>query len=223
MGSTAARPTSTTTCAGESAGGHGNRIVELKIGGVGSQRGYCLMIAAVRTSSSVGRVVRQWHMEQPRRGAKTPKASVPSTEIEGLLHCGPRRRTLRKCSQRHRVRLMKSYAEGFDILRQLDGIASRRSALPRFGEKTRVAARHVVSSWLRAAVSPARGSAARRMKGPSAIRRGRGPVAAASRRRPADVLTTALFARFRSRRDHTFAEKLLSALRAQFGGHAEPR
>ena len=40
---------------------------------------------------------------------------------------------------------------------------------------------------------------------------------------PADVLTTALYTRFRSRRDHTFAEKLLSALRAQFGGHAEPR
>jgi 6-phosphogluconate dehydrogenase len=39
----------------------------------------------------------------------------------------------------------------------------------------------------------------------------------------ADVLTTALYARFRSRRDHTFAEKLLSALRAQFGGHVEPR
>jgi 6-phosphogluconate dehydrogenase len=39
---------------------------------------------------------------------------------------------------------------------------------------------------------------------------------------PADVLTTALYIRFRSRRDHTFAEKLLSALRAQFGGHVEP-
>jgi 6-phosphogluconate dehydrogenase len=39
---------------------------------------------------------------------------------------------------------------------------------------------------------------------------------------PADVLTTALFKRFRSRVDHTFAEKVLSALRAQFGGHVEP-
>jgi 6-phosphogluconate dehydrogenase len=40
---------------------------------------------------------------------------------------------------------------------------------------------------------------------------------------PAEVLTSALYTRFRSRRDHTFAEKLLSALRAQFGGHVEPR
>ena len=36
---------------------------------------------------------------------------------------------------------------------------------------------------------------------------------------PAEVLTAALYARFRSRKDHTFAEKILSAMRAGFGGH----
>ena len=40
---------------------------------------------------------------------------------------------------------------------------------------------------------------------------------------PAEVLSAALFARFRSRRDHTFAEKVLSAMRKGFGGHLEPR
>ena len=40
---------------------------------------------------------------------------------------------------------------------------------------------------------------------------------------PAEVLTAALFARFRSRREHTFAEKILSAMRAGFGGHREPK
>ena len=40
---------------------------------------------------------------------------------------------------------------------------------------------------------------------------------------PAEVLTAALFARFRSRKDHTFAEKILSAMRAGFGGHREPK
>jgi 6-phosphogluconate dehydrogenase len=40
---------------------------------------------------------------------------------------------------------------------------------------------------------------------------------------PADVLSAALYARFRSRQDHTFAEKLLSAMRKQFGGHVEPK
>jgi 6-phosphogluconate dehydrogenase len=40
---------------------------------------------------------------------------------------------------------------------------------------------------------------------------------------PAEVITAALFARFRSRREHTFAEKILSAMRAGFGGHKEPQ
>jgi 6-phosphogluconate dehydrogenase len=40
---------------------------------------------------------------------------------------------------------------------------------------------------------------------------------------PAEVLTSALFARFRSRQQHTFAEKILSAMRAGFGGHKEPQ
>ncbi len=40
---------------------------------------------------------------------------------------------------------------------------------------------------------------------------------------PAEVLTAALYTRFRSRREHTFAEKILSAMRAGFGGHREPK
>ena len=39
---------------------------------------------------------------------------------------------------------------------------------------------------------------------------------------PADVLTASLYTRFRSRQDHTFAEKVLSAMRKKFGGHVEP-
>jgi 6-phosphogluconate dehydrogenase len=39
---------------------------------------------------------------------------------------------------------------------------------------------------------------------------------------PAEVLTSALYARFRSRQQHTFAEKVLSAMRRGFGGHVEP-
>ena len=40
---------------------------------------------------------------------------------------------------------------------------------------------------------------------------------------PAEVLTAALYARFRSRQEHTFAEKVLSAMRQGFGGHVEPK
>ena len=39
---------------------------------------------------------------------------------------------------------------------------------------------------------------------------------------PAEVLSSALYARFRSRQTHTFAEKVLSAMRQGFGGHLEP-
>jgi 6-phosphogluconate dehydrogenase len=39
---------------------------------------------------------------------------------------------------------------------------------------------------------------------------------------PVDVLSAALFVRFRSRQEHTFAEKMLSAMRQKFGGHIEP-
>ena len=40
---------------------------------------------------------------------------------------------------------------------------------------------------------------------------------------PAEVLTASLFVRFRSRQVHTFAEKMLSAMRKQFGGHVETK
>jgi len=40
---------------------------------------------------------------------------------------------------------------------------------------------------------------------------------------PAEALTAALYARFRSRQEHTFAEKVLSAMRQGFGGHVEPK
>ncbi|HEY2146614.1 MAG TPA: hypothetical protein VGH32_01675, partial [Pirellulales bacterium] len=46
-------------------------------------------------------------------------------------------------------------------------------------------------------------------------------MAAVEQAVPADVLTSALYTRFRSRQDHTYAEKVLSAMREKFGGHVE--
>ncbi len=46
-------------------------------------------------------------------------------------------------------------------------------------------------------------------------------LAAVEQAVPAEVLSAALYARIRSRRDHTFAEKVLSAMRNKFGGHVE--
>jgi 6-phosphogluconate dehydrogenase len=47
-------------------------------------------------------------------------------------------------------------------------------------------------------------------------------IAAIEEAVPAEVLTASLYTRFRSRQQHTFAEKVLSAMRHKFGGHVEP-
>jgi 6-phosphogluconate dehydrogenase len=165
------------------------------------------------------------------RGSGTP-SDPASTSHEGFLHCGP-------AGAGHFVKmihngieygLMQSYAEGFDILRNANS-----PSLPADQRYTFDLAdiaevwRHgsVVSSWLLdlAALALREDPQLEGFEGTVGDSgEGRWTVAAAiAEDVPADVLTTALFARFRSRRDHTFAEKLLSALRAQFGGHAEPR
>ena len=127
--------------------------------------------------------------------------------------------------------LMQSYAEGLRHPAQRgERVAASRSALrrsiwptsPKCGGAAASSARGC-STWPRwrcARIRSSSGSTGH--VGDSG--EGRWTVAAAIEEDvPADVLTTALYARFRSRRDHTFAEKLLSALRAQFGGHVEPR
>jgi 6-phosphogluconate dehydrogenase len=124
--------------------------------------------------------------------------------------------------------LMQAYAEGFDILH---GAGS--GALPedqRFDIDTADVAElwrrgSVVSSWLLDLIAAALLedpdlSAYTGEVGDSG--EGRWTVVTAIEESvSADVIASALFTRFRSRRDHTFAEKLLSAMRRQFGGHGE--
>jgi 6-phosphogluconate dehydrogenase len=126
--------------------------------------------------------------------------------------------------------LMQSYAEGFDILRNASAEALPEEHrynlnLPAIAELWRRGS--VVSSWLLdlAALALAADPQLAQFAGKVADSgEGRWTVHAAIEEEvSAEVLTTALYARFRSRRDHSFAEKLLSALRAQFGGHVEPR
>ena len=185
-------------------------------GGVwGLERGYCLMIGGA-----------------PEAVERLAPVFVALAPPNGHLHCGP-------AGAGHFVKmihngieygLMQSYAEGFDILRHADSAllpADQRYTfdLAAIAEVWRHGS--VVSSWLL-------DLAARALREDPQLDgytgtvadsgEGRWTVAAAiDEEVPADVLTTALFKRFRSRRDHTFGEKLLSALRAQFGGHAEPR
>jgi 6-phosphogluconate dehydrogenase len=124
--------------------------------------------------------------------------------------------------------LMQAYAEGFDIL--------KNAATETIPESERLeldvaaiaeAWRHgsVVTSWLLdlAASALAKDPALSSYTGVVADSgEGRWALMAAIEERvPAEVLAAALNARFRSQQDHTYAEKLLSALREGFGGHQE--
>jgi 6-phosphogluconate dehydrogenase len=124
--------------------------------------------------------------------------------------------------------LMQAYAEGFDILRNAgkpELAADLRYDLD-LGEIAELWRRgSVVGSWLLdltagalaedPALSTYSGSVPDSGEGRWTIQ------AAVEEAVPAPVLSAALYARFRSREDHNFGEKLLSAMRRQFGGHAE--
>ena len=125
--------------------------------------------------------------------------------------------------------LMQSYAEGFDILRQASGdaVAEEQRYDLNLAEIAEVWRRgSVISSWLLdlAAIALAKDPQLDQFTGyVEDSGEGRWTVETAMEEEvSATVLTTAVYARFRSRRAHTFAEKVLSALRAQFGGHVEP-
>ena len=125
--------------------------------------------------------------------------------------------------------LMQAYAEGFDILKGKGGDQN----LPeddRFDLNLRDIAEvwrrgSVVSSWLLDLTAQALADDPDLAKFTGDVAdsgEGRWTVEAAIEEAvPADVLTAALYARFRSRKTHTFGEKLLSAMRFGFGGHVE--
>jgi 6-phosphogluconate dehydrogenase len=124
--------------------------------------------------------------------------------------------------------LMEAYAEGFDILRGAAGEAVAPEHrydldLREIAELWRRGS--VVSSWLLDLSAAALAQDPRLEGFTGAVEdsgEGRWTVnAAVEEAVPAPVLTTALYARFRSRQASTFGEKLLSAMRKQFGGHRE--
>jgi 6-phosphogluconate dehydrogenase len=127
--------------------------------------------------------------------------------------------------------LMQAYAEGFDILHSVataaDVPAERRYQLD-LADIAEVWRRgSVVSSWLLdlSAIALTKNADLADYSGVVADSgEGRWTIKAAIEQAvPADVLSAALYARFRSRQEHTFAERLLSAMRFQFGGHVEKK
>jgi 6-phosphogluconate dehydrogenase len=203
-------------------------------GGVwGAERGYCLMIGG--EPAAVERLLPIFRTLAPGEGAITATSGLErsaTTAHEGFVHCGPvgAGHFVKMIHNGIEYGLMQSYAEGFDILRHASSEAlpadhRYQLNLADIAEVWRRGS--VVSSWLLdlAAIALRADPGLAQFEGRVADSgEGRWTVAAAIEESvPADVLTTALYTRFRSRRDHTFAEKLLSALRAQFGGHVEPR
>ena len=165
--------------------------------------------------------------------AKTPGREGRDPRVErGYLHCGP-------AGSGHFVKmvhngieygLMQAYAEGFDVLK---GKASENLPederfdlnLPDIAEVWRRGS--VISSWLLdlTAIALAKSPELQEFTGSVADSgEGRWTIDAAIEEAvAAPVITAALFARFRSRIAHSFGEKMLSAMRNEFGGHVETK
>ena len=201
-------------------------------GGVwGLVRGYCLMIGG--EPGIVARLDPIFSALAPGAGAipRTPgrEGDDPRAEL-GYIHAGPvgAGHFVKMVHNGIEYGLMQAYAEGFDIL------ASRNSERAPEGERfdfnladiAEVWRRgSVVSSWLLDLTAMALAESADLSGYSGSVDdsgEGRWTILSAIESAvPADVLATALFARFRSRQDHTFGDKLLSAMRHKFGGHVE--
>jgi len=213
--------------------GKGIRYVDVGTsGGIwGVERGYCMMVGG--DDDAVKHLDPLLKTLAPGMGdvARTPgRDGKGGTAEQGYLHCGP-------SGSGHFVKmvhngieygLMHAYAEGFDIMKsanstQLSEEHRFNLDLPEIAEVWRRGS--VVGSWLLDLTAMAL------IENPSLSNytgfvqdsgEGRWTVMAAVEEAvPADVLTAALYARFRSRQEHTFAEKMLSGMRQKFGGHVE--
>jgi 6-phosphogluconate dehydrogenase len=207
-------------------------------GGVwGLQRGYCLMIGG--DTETVERLDPIFSALAPGTGSieRTPERQEghrdhldPRAE-QGYIHAGP-------AGAGHFVKMihngieygmMQAFAEGFDIMK--NRASTRLPADERFDLNLADIAEvwrrgSVVTSWLLDLTSSALAKDGKLEAFSGSVEdsgEGRWTIEAAIEEAvPADVLAASLFVRFRSRQDHTFAEKVLSAMRLGFGGHVEP-
>jgi 6-phosphogluconate dehydrogenase len=201
-------------------------------GGVwGLERGYCMMIGG--SKEAVDRLDPIFAALAPGAGAidKTPHREGRDPRVtNGYMHCGP-------AGSGHFVKmihngieygLMQAYAEGFDILqgRAGEGLPEDERFPLDLADIAEVWRRgSVVASWLLdlTAIALAKQPDLSAFEGKvQDSGEGRWTVnAAIDEAVAAPVITAALFARFRSRIGNSFGEKLLSAMRNEFGGHVE--
>jgi len=201
-------------------------------GGVwGIERGYCMMIGGPK--DAVDHLDPIFAALAPGLGeiARTPgrEKSDPRAE-RGYIHAGPSGagHFVKMVHNGIEYGLMQAYAEGFDILRNKDSKDLPEDErftlnLPDIAEVWRRGS--VVSSWLLdlGAAALAKDPQLKEFSGfVQDSGEGRWTIEAALEEAvPAELLASALFARFRSRQEHTFGEKMLSAMRLGFGGHVE--
>ncbi|MGX1169553.1 6-phosphogluconate dehydrogenase [Bradyrhizobium sp. USDA 372] len=202
-------------------------------GGVwGLDRGYCMMIGGEK--QVVDRLDPIFAALAPGAGdiPRTPGREGRDPRIEqGYIHAGPvgAGHFVKMIHNGIEYGLMQAYAEGFDILKN-----ANIEALPAdhrydfdLADIAEVWRRgSVIPSWLLDLTSTALADSPQLAEYSGFVEdsgEGRWTVnAAIDEAVPAEVLTAALYTRFRSRKEHTFAEKILSAMRAGFGGHKEP-
>ncbi len=203
-------------------------------GGIwGVERGYCLMIGGekevVERLDPIFFALAPGHGEIPRTAGRTGKHARSE---EGYIHAGPvgAGHFVKMIHNGIEYGLMQAYAEGFDILKNAnsDRLPEDERIDINITEVAEVWRRgSVVTSWLldlTAAALMEEGDLGSYSGYVDDSGEGRWTVQAAiAEAVPAEVLTSALYARFRSRQEHTFAEKVLSAMRKGFGGHLEPK
>jgi len=201
-------------------------------GGIwGIDRGYCMMVGGPQ--KAVAHLDPILKTLAPGRGNTPPspgRERMGGTADDGYLHCGPSGagHFVKMVHNGIEYGLMQAYAEGFDIFRNANS-----KELPeehRFDLNVADIAEvwrrgSVVGSWLLdlTAMALAENPTLSNYSGfVQDSGEGRWTVMAAVEEGvPADVLTASLYTRFRSRQEHTYAEKVLSAMRHKFGGHVE--
>jgi 6-phosphogluconate dehydrogenase len=214
-------------------------------GGVwGLERGYCLMIGGDETA--VQRLDPIFRSLAPGIGAapRTPgRDKVGGTAEHGYLHCGPSGagHFVKMVHNGIEYGLMAAYAEGLNILhhanvgKQQHAVDAETAPLQnpenyQYDLNLRDVAElwrrgSVVASWLLDLTAQALLESPKLEEFQGRVSdsgEGRWTISAAiDESAPAPVLATALFARFTSRGESDFADKLLSAMRYQFGGHLE--
>jgi 6-phosphogluconate dehydrogenase len=213
--------------------GKGIRYVDVGTsGGIwGVERGYCMMIGGDK--ATVQRLGPIFETLAPGIGnvERTPgRGGKGGTAEEGYLHCGPSGagHFVKMVHNGIEYGLMQAYAEGFDIIKNANSPQVPEDHrfefdLPEIAEVWRRGS--VVGSWLLDLTAMAL------IENPSLSNytgfvqdsgEGRWTIMAAIEEAvPADVLSASLYTRFRSRQEHTFAEKMLSGMRQKFGGHVE--